>query len=538
MFISACRTFTHRNSSYSLLNLSIYSANIVRSSHISDGEWIINSISLIIFVLAVLGNTAALFVMFGSRGPVRLTNNKYLVNLACADLLRACFMPFTIIARVKRNFVFGPLICKILPIVQGLSVAVDVFTLVCISVERYIAICRPLLILKLQSLRFANFFNGLILFLIWTIGLLTTLPNISMYNLCSLPQPGRFKCEKVKPQYFDERVYMISLDGNKKFFIFWPQCLSCLLFTHSLFVKYIKIILQQKCDFYKAFFLFCFVLGNCPSKIHSNSSNSSTTLRRSDRQRQRTSLECHQFSLNEQNINNDSSNFEPVQHILSKQSSAKSKSGLADDDYQIVSAWSKHINHNRKIPKSNLSCRRSSKENQRSHHLFNSNTSHLSSDKSHCSSTTQGVYHMDRHRRKALKLLIVIIVEFFICRTPLFIYHTFGTFDKKFYRSMPTIFVDLILLFSFASLLCNPFTYYFMSKRYRSVLYGYLSCCICNKDKLKFNNKNQEARNIVEALRLHQRQNTLEYKQKSNKPKLLPTNHSPYEPKLRSNTLE
>lgn len=119
MLISSCRTFTPRNTSHLLWNLTVFSSNVSRSSSISDGEWIINSISLIIFVLAVLGNTAALFVMFGSRGPVRLTNNKYLVNLACADLLRACFMPFTIIARVKRNFVFGPLICKILPVVQG-----------------------------------------------------------------------------------------------------------------------------------------------------------------------------------------------------------------------------------------------------------------------------------------------------------------------------------------------------------------------------------------------------------------------------------
>jgi len=71
------------------------------------------------FTLALLGNTAALVVMFGSRGPIRLTSNKYLVNLACADLLRACFMPFTIIARMNRNFMFGPIICKILPVVQG-----------------------------------------------------------------------------------------------------------------------------------------------------------------------------------------------------------------------------------------------------------------------------------------------------------------------------------------------------------------------------------------------------------------------------------
>ena len=98
--------------------------------------------------------------------------------------------------------------------VLGLSVAVDIFTLVCISVERYIAICRPLLILKLQSLRFANLFNALILFLIWSIALLIALPNIFIYNLCSLPKPGRFKCEKVNPIYFDERLYMVALVGK------------------------------------------------------------------------------------------------------------------------------------------------------------------------------------------------------------------------------------------------------------------------------------------------------------------------------------
>ncbi len=99
-------------------------------------------------------------------------------------------------------------------LILGLSVAVDVFTLVCISAERYIAICRPLLILKLQSLRFAYFLNGLILFLIWTFGLLTALPNIPMHNLCSLPKSGTFKCERVNSTYFDERFYMVALVGK------------------------------------------------------------------------------------------------------------------------------------------------------------------------------------------------------------------------------------------------------------------------------------------------------------------------------------
>ena len=84
---------------------------------------------------------------------------------------------------------------------------------------------------------------------------------------------------------------------------------------------------------------------------------------------------------------------------------------------------------------------------------------------------------------------------------------------------MPSIFVDIILLFSFVPLLTNPFTYYFMSKRYRAILYAYLSYCYWNKDTEKFNKKNQEARQVIKALRVHQQQNSPEYKQKINKMK-------------------
>ena len=71
------------------------------------------------FVVALLGNTIALFVMLTPRRSLRLTNQTYLINLAVADLLRTCFIPFTIIARIKRNFIFGELMCKILPVAQG-----------------------------------------------------------------------------------------------------------------------------------------------------------------------------------------------------------------------------------------------------------------------------------------------------------------------------------------------------------------------------------------------------------------------------------
>jgi hypothetical protein len=47
-----------------------------------------------------------------------------------------------------------------------------------------------------------------------------------------------------------------------------------------------------------------------------------------------------------------------------------------------------------------------------------------------------------------------------------------------------------------------------MSKRYRSVLYAYLSCCFCKKDQRMFiNQKNQQTRRLI-------KQNSNDEKQK------------------------
>ena len=223
-----------------------------------------------------------------------------------------------------------------------------------------------------------------------------------------------------------------------------------------------------------------------PSKTISNSSSVSLT-RRSMGQgpRQRAQSDYHQYEPSDEKV---------IHHPSSSD---------AMTDFRLNSSWPKNVNNiNNPLSK----CSSSSRPRT------NSNRSHSSS-----SHQPAGVYRVDRHRRKALKLLIVIIVEFFLCWTPLFIYHTLGTFNKKFYRSMPSILLDLILLFSFASPLCNPLTYYFMSKRYRSVLFAHFSCL---NWKTKLYRKNQEAMQVVKALRLHQEQNSLEYK-----------------PKARSNTL-
>ena len=110
MACAACRSLAERNFS---------SSSASNHSNTSEAEWITNGLSLLIALIAFLGNSAALFIMFMSRLRARSAHDKYLLNLAVADLLRACFIPFTAIVRLKRNFIFGKLICRLLPVIQG-----------------------------------------------------------------------------------------------------------------------------------------------------------------------------------------------------------------------------------------------------------------------------------------------------------------------------------------------------------------------------------------------------------------------------------
>lgn len=111
--VAVCRSLPLRN--FTGLSSSLSSNH----SSIGTVEWLVHGLSFLIFFAALVGNTAALIVMFTPRGRIQLTNDKYLTNLAIADLLRTCFIPFTVVARMKRNFIFGRAICKILPVVQG-----------------------------------------------------------------------------------------------------------------------------------------------------------------------------------------------------------------------------------------------------------------------------------------------------------------------------------------------------------------------------------------------------------------------------------
>lgn len=85
---------------------------------IDSGTWIIFLYS-VIFLLAVIGNLLVILTLIQSR-RMRTITNLFLLNLAVSDLFLGVFcMPFTLVGTLLRDFIFGELMCKLLPYLQG-----------------------------------------------------------------------------------------------------------------------------------------------------------------------------------------------------------------------------------------------------------------------------------------------------------------------------------------------------------------------------------------------------------------------------------
>lgn len=103
----------------SLQQSSAVQKNLSTSSPFDPGTWITILLYMIIFLLAVIGNFLVILTLIQSR-RMRTITNLFLLNLAVSDLLLGIFcMPFTLIGKILRDFIFGEIMCRLLPYLQG-----------------------------------------------------------------------------------------------------------------------------------------------------------------------------------------------------------------------------------------------------------------------------------------------------------------------------------------------------------------------------------------------------------------------------------
>ncbi|CAB3241154.1 unnamed protein product [Arctia plantaginis] len=161
----------------------------------------------LIFLLSITGNCLVIATLASNR-RMRTVTNVYLLNLAISDFLLGVFcLPFTLVGQIYRRFFFGALMCKLIPFLQAVSVSVDVWTLVAISLERYFAICRPLKSRKWQTQCHAY----KMIAMVWMLSILLNSPILLVSEL----QPMRgnaYKCREVWSNAELERAFNLGLD--------------------------------------------------------------------------------------------------------------------------------------------------------------------------------------------------------------------------------------------------------------------------------------------------------------------------------------
>ncbi|XP_078577623.1 neuropeptide FF receptor 2-like [Branchiostoma floridae x Branchiostoma japonicum] len=163
---------------------------------------------VLVFVLCVAGNIVVCTVVI--RTPtLRTVTNYFILNLAVSDLLVAIFcMPFTLVEHILTEYQFGDFMCRVTPMIQGVSVAASVYTMTAIAFDRYKAIVFPMKDrMTLQGM--AQVVVG-----IWVCGVAIMIPQVFVLEVVSYKPNAHISvsaCIEIWPNPAYKQVYTASL---------------------------------------------------------------------------------------------------------------------------------------------------------------------------------------------------------------------------------------------------------------------------------------------------------------------------------------
>ena len=131
-------------------------------------------INFIIFVFGVIGNSIVLYVLIRQRGTWSITTI-YLFNLAIADILFVCFLPFWGYYRLNGlEWQFGTPLCKAAGTMTFLNMYASIFFLTAMSADRWTAIVHATRMNLRRNVKLTRWSCVAI----WAVSLLLCLPSI------------------------------------------------------------------------------------------------------------------------------------------------------------------------------------------------------------------------------------------------------------------------------------------------------------------------------------------------------------------------
>ncbi|XP_061830098.1 somatostatin receptor type 5-like [Nerophis lumbriciformis] len=167
-----------------------YSANMTDMSELMPFGMVTAVVYGIVFIVGLLGNTLAIFVVI-RYSKMKTVTNMYILNLALADELYILGIPFLATNSVLSYWPYGDFFCKVCMTADAMSQFTSTFCLTVMSIDRYLAVVHPFRSAKWRRPQVAKIFSGML----WVVSFLVVLP-VTIYshvqeglNTCNITWP-------------------------------------------------------------------------------------------------------------------------------------------------------------------------------------------------------------------------------------------------------------------------------------------------------------------------------------------------------------
>jgi tachykinin receptor 3 len=132
-------------------------------------------------IVATGGNLIVIWIVF-SHKRMRTVTNYFLLNLSVADTMVSTLnVTFNFVYMLNSHWPFGELYCKISQFIAVLSVCASVFSLMSISIDRYMAIMTPL------RPRMGRTVTVLLAVSTWLLGIIIGSPSLMFFRTYTMP---------------------------------------------------------------------------------------------------------------------------------------------------------------------------------------------------------------------------------------------------------------------------------------------------------------------------------------------------------------
>jgi len=171
----------------------------------------------IIVVVGLLGNLLVVIVVTANQ-QMRSTTNLLIINLALADLLFIVFcVPFTAVDYMLPYWPFGDVWCKMVQYLIVVTAYASVYTLVLMSLDRFLAVVHPIASIYVRTERNASS----AIMVTWVLIVLLALPVLARhgevtYTFSSIEHTACIFLDrdpKIRPDGYNKPAYQV---GNRR----------------------------------------------------------------------------------------------------------------------------------------------------------------------------------------------------------------------------------------------------------------------------------------------------------------------------------